>query len=113
MATAIGKALTTLSARDRSAVLMREVQGMSYNEIAGVLNVPLGTLKAVLHRKIGLLGRLTTIAVLMHILSGRRQYHPVPECQEYGCVWQFLLAHNILYLNNICIEGRREFFLAA
>ena len=50
LATAIGQALTTLSARDRSAVLMREVQGMSYNEIAGVLDVPLGTLKAVLHR---------------------------------------------------------------
>jgi len=50
LATAIGKALTTLSTRDRSAVLMREVQGMSYNEIAEVLHVPLGTLKAVLHR---------------------------------------------------------------
>ena len=50
LALAIGKALASLPARDRSAVLMREVQGMSYNDIAKVLEVPLGTLKAVLHR---------------------------------------------------------------
>jgi RNA polymerase sigma-70 factor (ECF subfamily) len=48
--TAIGRALAGLSPRDRTVVLMREVQGMSYEEIADALGVPLGTLKAALHR---------------------------------------------------------------
>ena len=43
-------ALSRLSERDRAIVLMREVQGMSYEEIAEVLEMPLGTLKAALHR---------------------------------------------------------------
>jgi RNA polymerase sigma-70 factor (ECF subfamily) len=48
--TAIGRALATLSERDRAIVLMREVQGMSYDEISTVLELPLGTLKSTLHR---------------------------------------------------------------
>lgn len=47
---AIGRALRTLSERDRAIVLMREVHEMSYEEIAGVMDVPLGTLKSTLHR---------------------------------------------------------------
>lgn len=47
---AISRALTALSPRDRSVVLLREVQGMSYNEIAATIDVPTGTLKSVLHR---------------------------------------------------------------
>jgi len=47
---AISKALTALSPRDRSAVVLREVQGLSYEEIARTIDVPLGTLKSVLHR---------------------------------------------------------------
>ncbi len=46
----IGEALQALSPRDRAIVLMREVQGMAYEEIAQVLDLPLGTLKASLHR---------------------------------------------------------------
>lgn len=42
--------LDTLAPRDRAVVLLREVQGMPYDEIAEVLGVPLGTLKARLHR---------------------------------------------------------------
>ena len=47
---AIVRALKTLSPRDRAAVLMREVQGMSYDEIAEAIDMPLGTLKSILHR---------------------------------------------------------------
>lgn len=47
---AIARALTTLSARDRSIVLMREVHEMSYDEIASALDLPIGTLKSTLHR---------------------------------------------------------------
>jgi len=43
-------ALTALSPDDRSVVIMREVQGLPYDEIAGALGVPLGTVKARLHR---------------------------------------------------------------
>ncbi len=46
----IGDALRSLSSRDRAIVLMREVQGMAYEEIAHALDLPLGTLKASLHR---------------------------------------------------------------
>ncbi len=47
--TALGK----LAPRDRAVVLLREVQGLPYAEIAGILEVPLGTLKARLHRARG------------------------------------------------------------
>ncbi len=46
----IGDALATLSARDRAVLLMREVDGMTYNEMSNVLDVPPGALKVALHR---------------------------------------------------------------
>ena len=46
----IEAALATLSPRDRSLLLLREVHGMAYDEMADTLAVPLGTLKAALHR---------------------------------------------------------------
>ncbi len=44
------KALATLGESERSVVLMREVHGLSYDEMAGILGAPLGTIKARLHR---------------------------------------------------------------
>jgi RNA polymerase sigma-70 factor (ECF subfamily) len=49
-ATAIEKALACLRHEDRAVVLMREVEGLAYEEIARALGLPLGTLKARLHR---------------------------------------------------------------
>jgi RNA polymerase sigma-70 factor (ECF subfamily) len=46
----IKRALASLSPQDRSVVIMREVQGLPYDEIADSLGLPLGTLKARLHR---------------------------------------------------------------
>lgn len=46
----IQAALTRLTTRDRALVLMREVHQMSYEEMAETLAIPLGTLKAALHR---------------------------------------------------------------
>ncbi len=43
-------ALGALDATDRAVVIMREVQGLAYDEIARALDLPLGTLKARLHR---------------------------------------------------------------
>lgn len=47
---ALAGALSALSERDRAVILLREVEGLPYNEIAEILEVPLGTLKARLHR---------------------------------------------------------------
>ena len=46
----IQDSLETLTPRDRSVIVMREVQGMAYDEIADILGLPLGTVKARLHR---------------------------------------------------------------
>lgn len=50
LATAIHKALGTLAVEDRAVVILREVQGLHYDEIARMLDMPLGTIKAKLHR---------------------------------------------------------------
>ena len=50
LAIAIENALGSLSVEDRAVVVLREVQGLHYDEIARTLNMPLGTLKAKLHR---------------------------------------------------------------
>jgi len=47
---AVLRALGELSEADRSVVVLREVQGLPYDEIADALGIPLGTLKARLHR---------------------------------------------------------------
>ena len=46
----IGKALGKLVPLDRAVLILREVQGLPYAEIARILDVPLGTVKARLHR---------------------------------------------------------------
>jgi RNA polymerase sigma-70 factor (ECF subfamily) len=50
----LGRLLTDALARmsdvDRAVIVLREVQGLAYAEIAEILDVPLGTLKARLHR---------------------------------------------------------------
>ena len=47
---AIKKALEGMQPQDRAVIVMREVQGLPYGEIAEALDMPLGTLKARLHR---------------------------------------------------------------
>lgn len=46
----LAKALASLSARERSAVLLLAWGEMSYAEIAATLEMPLGTVKATIHR---------------------------------------------------------------
>ena len=43
-------AIAALDEPYRSIVIMREIQGLTYEEIAGGLNMPLGTIKVYLHR---------------------------------------------------------------
>jgi RNA polymerase sigma-70 factor (ECF subfamily) len=58
----IATALRSLSPRDRSAVLMREVYGMTYEEIAIAIDAPLGTIKSIIHRSRDRLRRELTVA---------------------------------------------------
>ena len=46
----LARVLETLSPADRAVVLLREVHALPYGEIAAALDLPLGTLKARLHR---------------------------------------------------------------
>lgn len=46
----IQKALLDLEADQRQVILLRDMEGMSYDEIASLLGVPLGTVKSRLHR---------------------------------------------------------------
>jgi RNA polymerase sigma-70 factor (ECF subfamily) len=47
---ALGRALDGLPFRDRSLVLLRDGQGLSYDEMSRVLDAPVGTIKAAVHR---------------------------------------------------------------
>lgn len=49
------EAVHRLPARYREAVVLRHVQGFSYDEIAGVLGVPSGTAKSDVHRGLAIL----------------------------------------------------------
>jgi RNA polymerase sigma-70 factor (ECF subfamily) len=48
--TVVLDALAKLSPRDRAVVLMREYDGMSYEEMADALGMPLSALKTTLYR---------------------------------------------------------------
>jgi RNA polymerase sigma-70 factor (ECF subfamily) len=47
---ALDRALGGLSERQRTAVLLRHQQGLSYPELARAMNVPEGTAKTMVHR---------------------------------------------------------------
>ena len=51
----LGALLAALPERYRVVVVLRHVQGLTYGEIAGVLNQPIGTVKANVHRGLRLL----------------------------------------------------------
>jgi RNA polymerase sigma-70 factor (ECF subfamily) len=46
----VRKALTELDANDAAIILLRDLQDVPYEEVARVLNVPMGTVKSRLHR---------------------------------------------------------------
>jgi RNA polymerase sigma-70 factor (ECF subfamily) len=65
-------ALNRLSPDQRSVVVLRDVFGLSYEEIAGSLRVPVGTAKCYVHR-----GRARMRAVLEERMSASSQADPV------------------------------------
>ena len=78
-------ALAALSFNQRAAIVMRELEGRSYQEISGVLGVSVSAVEALLFRarrnlqvRRGALGVLTTVplpglARLVHRRRGRRR----------------------------------------
>lgn len=46
----INRAIASLPAEQRAAVVLRDLQGLSYEEIAAILRIPLGTLRSRLSR---------------------------------------------------------------
>jgi RNA polymerase sigma-70 factor (ECF subfamily) len=44
------KALQMLTKLNREIIILREIQGLSFEEVAGILKVPIGTLKSRSHR---------------------------------------------------------------
>jgi RNA polymerase sigma-70 factor, ECF subfamily len=50
LGTAIEKAIAALRPEYRSCILLRHVEGRSYEEIAATLDLPLGTVKTYIHR---------------------------------------------------------------
>lgn len=47
---AVNRALSEMSALYRSPLIMWHVEGISYEEIAGIMDLPIGTIKARIHR---------------------------------------------------------------
>jgi RNA polymerase sigma-70 factor (ECF subfamily) len=50
LGSAIEQAIAQLRPEYRSCILLRHVEGRAYEEIAEILNLPLGTVKTYIHR---------------------------------------------------------------
>jgi RNA polymerase sigma-70 factor, ECF subfamily len=81
----IQAALDALPPKARTIIMLSDVEGLSYREIADVLNVPIGTVMSRLHnarkRLRGLLGPLLGVLMLFLVLaapSGARASDPPP-----------------------------------
>lgn len=58
----VRQALSELSEEFRTALVLKEMDGMSYEEIAAVVEVPLGTVRSRIHRaRLELRAKLTTL----------------------------------------------------
>ena len=65
--TQIQRAMMTLPLHFRTAVILRDIQELSYEEISNILNVPLGTVKSRINR-----ARLQLQEELRHVNETRR-----------------------------------------
>ena len=50
VAAAVNKAVDSLPEDLRTAITLREIEGLSYEEIAGVMNCPIGTVRSRIFR---------------------------------------------------------------
>ena len=49
-ATMVWSALSRLSSKDRAMLVLKDMEGLRYQQVADVLNVPIGTVRSRLHR---------------------------------------------------------------
>ena len=65
------RALERLPESYRAAVLLRDVEGFSYQDVAGILQVPIGTVMSRLHRGRALLRRALAGAPALELATAR------------------------------------------
>ncbi|HEV8310273.1 MAG TPA: sigma-70 family RNA polymerase sigma factor [Methylomirabilota bacterium] len=101
----IARGLESLSEQHRSIIILSDIEGLSYREIAEVLAIPMGTVMSRLHnaRKRlrdalgpGFLGALLALALLSGLaVSGHAQAPPPPGPVPQVCVYALvILASN-------------------
>ena len=93
----VRKALEQLPLRYREVIILRELEGMSYREIADITGVPAGTVMSSLSRARGRLRQLLTALMIVHAAptSGR-----LDECE---------FAENPLPLGKAVITWRLKY----
>jgi RNA polymerase sigma-70 factor (ECF subfamily) len=89
----IGRALESLSEQHRSIIILSDIEGLSYREIAEVLEVPMGTVMSRLHNARKRLrdslgpGFLAVLLVVVAALpAGAQVPAPVPPAATHVCV---------------------------
>ena len=81
--TEVKEAVESLPEQFRIAVLLADVEGFSYKEIAEILDVPIGTVMSRLHRgRKGLQKRLYDFAVQRHLVGDERRPEEVTRVVE-------------------------------
>jgi RNA polymerase sigma-70 factor (ECF subfamily) len=75
----VERAISALPARFREVLILREMQGLSYKEIAGVAGLPIGTVMSSLSRARGRLRHLIA-AELSRSPAGKTPAGVAPEC---------------------------------
>lgn len=101
----ITRALQTLSEQHRSIIILSDIEGLSYREIAEVLVIPIGTVMSRLHnarkrlRQVlgpGLLALLVTLALGATAVVPALAQGPPPGAAQVVCVYALvLLASNV------------------
>jgi RNA polymerase sigma-70 factor (ECF subfamily) len=97
----IGRALETLSEHHRSIIILSDIEGLTYREIAEVLDVPMGTVMSRLHNARKRLrdalgpGFLALLLVLLAAAPGQAQVPPRFPGGHHVCVYALvILASN-------------------
>ena len=72
LGTAIEHAITSLRPEYRSCIMLRHVEGRSYEEIAATLDLPLGTVKTYIHRARHELRKSARAFAGRHVVGGGR-----------------------------------------
>ena len=73
MRASLADALATLPLQFREAIVLRELEDLSYRDIARVIDVPIGTVMSRLARGRAMLRRMPSLQPVQEIMETRRQ----------------------------------------